>query len=126
MADPVFIDINSNVSLNALPIVVTDMDALNNKIMNLFRCPIGSRFREPKFGTRLMQFVHEPCDEMTANDIEMDLFSALRTWVPEITLVESLCSVHAYENGTGFNVNISYYVPRLRNQGNLAFSALRN
>ena len=49
----VYIDIYSDYGQIKGGIKVADIDAVQNKLTNLLRCPLGSRFRQPLFGVRL-------------------------------------------------------------------------
>ena len=56
----VYIDIYSDYGQIKGGIKVADIDAVQNKLTNLLRCPLGSRFRQPLFGVRLWEFILQP------------------------------------------------------------------
>lgn len=119
-----YIDICSDYGLVTTGVVVEDMRAVQNKLFNLLRCHLGSRFRQPEFGTRLHEFVHQPCDQYTANEILRDFLRAIERWMPEMSLIMTQTYVLPLDNRAGFHVRVAFYVPRLQQQGSLAFKAL--
>ena len=122
----VYIDIYSDYGQIKGGIKVADIDAVQNKLTNLLRCPIGSRFRQPLFGVRLWEFIHEPCDDFTAEQIQDDFFQAIIKWMPEIQVFASQISVVPLSTGDGFACNLPYFVPRLEFSGSLSFNARRD
>lgn len=123
---PVFLDLNSDYQINALPVLLADMTAVQNKLFNLLRCRLGSRFRQPRYGTRLQELVHEPCDAVTAGEILRDCLDKIREWMSnEIEVVLEATYVVPRATKDGFLIRITFYVPRLQQQGALTFSALR-
>ena len=121
----VYSDFNSDFSLNNLPPLLTDAQAVQNKLLNLLRCMRGSRYRQPEFGTLLPWYVHEPCDDETADAIISDIIPAIRRWVPEIQLRLSHCFIAPNDQGNGFQCQISYYIPQLQVSDSLNFNATR-
>lgn len=123
----IFLDISTEFGTTTTPILVSDMGAIKNKMLNLFKCPIGSRFRQQEFGTKLNQFVHQPVDSITTSEILNDLLTALARWMKDEVVVDMAASYVVPRPGKdGYYVKISYSVPRLRAQGALNFSAMRD
>lgn len=123
----IFLDINTQFGQTKAPVLLADMHAIQNKMMNLFRCPKGSRFRQPEFGTRLNEFVHQPVDSITTHEILNDLLGALSRWMKDEVSVSMQDSyVVPTPNKDGYYVKISFSVPRLRKPGTLSFSAMRD
>jgi phage baseplate assembly protein W len=123
----VYTDLNTDYVLNSGSLLLHDMTALQNKLFNLLRCRLGSRFRQPRFGTRLPELVHEPCDEHTAEEIMRDFIDKIGEWMSdEIELILEQTYVVPRPSGDGFLVHLAYYAPKLRSEGALSFSALRN
>lgn len=123
----IFIDVNTDAALTTGGVLLGDMAAIQNKLLNLLRCPIGSRFRQPEFGTLLNQFVHELTDRITTEAILNDLLTAIGRWMKdEIVVTMGSSYVVPMPSGAGYYVKISYSVPKLRQTGALSFSALRD
>ena len=124
---PVYIDIGSEAGQHGGGPLTTDMAAIQNKMMNLFKCPIGSRFRQPEFGCRLNEYVHELVDPITTDKILNDLLSALSRWMKgEVVVTMAGTYVVPTPTGDGYYIKICFSVPKLRSSGSLAFSALRD
>lgn len=120
-----FRDLNTDYGLNTSPILITELDAIQNKLYNLLRCPKGSRFMQPEFGTNLLQFIHEPCDGVTAHKIRMDFILAIERWMPEILLDLNNTYVVQNPSVTGYYVKLSYSIPLLNTTTSLSFNAVR-
>ena len=121
-----YIDIFSNYGVLTGNIKVEDIDAIQNKLSNLLRCPLGSRFRQPLFGTRLWEFIHEPCDSYTANEIKRDFFDKIKAFMPEIQVFANQISITPLPTKDGYSCNLPYYVPNLDYSGSLSFNARRD
>lgn len=121
-----YIDILSDFGIVSSPIKVTEINAIQNKLTNLLRCPLGSRFRQPLFGTRLWEFIHEPCDEYTAEQIREDFFDKIKEFMPEIEIYSSQITITPLPTRDGFACNLPYFVPRLNYFGALSFNARRD
>lgn len=123
----VYIDINTQYGQDVTPLLLPDMQAIQNKMMNLFRCPLGSRFRQSEFGTNLNKHVHQPTDSITTNEILTDLMGALARWMKgEVVVNMAESYVVPRPSADGYVIKISYSVPKLNAAGALSFAALRN
>lgn len=123
----IFIDINTQFGQQVSSVLLTDMAAIQNKMLNLCRCPIGSRFRQPEFGTNLNKFVHQPVDSITTHDILTDVLGAISRWmINEVTVDMQASYVIPRPTKDGYYVKIAFSVPRLRQAGSLSFSAMRD
>ncbi len=126
VAESVFRDANSYAVLNEKGPVVTDEDAVQNMMLNLFRCQTGTRQRRPTFGCNLPRYLHEPCDDITAGRILNDLHESVISWLPMIRLDMARCSVLPNDNRNGFVVTMAYSIPALKQSGTLSFNAARS
>jgi phage baseplate assembly protein W len=122
----VYTDINTDWNTRVGPVLLTDLQAVENKLLNLFRCPRGSRLHHPDFGCNLPALLHEPCDDTTAREIYIELFESLQKWMPEVQLNMGSSFVIPLESRDGFYVSLSYEIPKLQTAGSLAFNALRS
>ena len=119
----VYTDINTFFGYNGVKIIfLYDIPAINNKLSNLLTCRRGERYMEPEFGTRIWHFIHELCDEHTANDILHDLYGSIERWMPEIQLDYSQSYCVPNDIQAGFNVRLAFFIPLLQQQSDLSFS----
>lgn len=122
---PLYRDINSDYGVNTMPLVLEDEAALQNKILNFMRCVRGTRLHHPTYGSNLERYLHEPCDDLTAEMIYLDMISGLQNWFPEIKVNPGASSVIPLPDLTGFYVTVTYSVPILKISGALSFQATR-
>jgi len=118
---PRLIDINSNFRYDRLPLLVQDVDAVNNELYNLVYTTPGERPFEPRYGLNLLSKIFEPCDEITAWQIENDLILGLIEWMPHIRLVRNgkdSTRVTARPDWPGFHVRIVYSLSGVNNPNN--------
>ncbi len=115
--DVSWLDVNSLFRLNGRPCLLPGVHAINNSLMNLFRCPIGARGRifQPTYGTFLYTLLHEPLDQITANKIRASLIQSIERWEPRIAIDYANTSVTPNVNIAGFVVQIVYFY-RLTNE----------
>lgn len=101
-------DVNLGYSDVSSELKVIDVDAINNMIENIIRTTPGERPFEPTFGSRFMDMIFEPCDDMTAYKMETAIFDALKQWMPYIRVVMGDTSVQARRDEGIFDVRIGY------------------
>lgn len=118
-SDAIWLDVNTLISVSPLPDLVPDVQAINNSIYNLFRCPIGARgpIFQPEYGSGLMALLHEPLDTITANKIKMFLFQAIQRWEPRINLDMTNSYVQANPNANSFIAQIAYFIVATQQSG---------
>ena len=110
-AGATWLDVNTDDGLNANSLLVPDIQAINNSLTNLFRCPIGSRGKtfQPTYGTYLYQFLQEPMDDQTTNKVRASLIQSIEYWEPRIQLDYGNTTVQAVPSLPGYVIRISYY-----------------
>ena len=105
-----WIDVNSNFTINTLPDRLPDVLAVQNSLYNLLNCVIGGRSRifQPEYGTMLYQFLQEPLDQSTANQIQVAFLQAISRWEPRIKVDFTNSYVNADNTLPGYNVRIAF------------------
>lgn len=83
-------------------------DAVRSQIMHLLFTPIGQRLRKPLFGCKLIQYIFNPNDNQTWEDIVDEVRTLIKNNIPNCS-VDSL-DVYESENGLGVSVQINYTV----------------
>lgn len=107
-ANPIYIDLNQLFGLNTFPQLLNDEDAIRGSIYNIITTPIGSRAFVPEYGSRLYQFVQEPCDDITSSLLETFLIQAIEKWEPRVQILRDKTKVTPLSNG--FNINLVYAI----------------
>jgi phage baseplate assembly protein W len=122
---PIYVDVNSQLGQNVKSDLLPDLDAINNSLYNLLMCPIGSRPWQPYYGSRLWEFIHEPCDDVTAFQIEISLIQSIERWETRILLDRIQTFVQPLTRGDGYAVQIVYSVKVSGLRGSLSLNATR-
>lgn len=124
ISNVVWLDVNTQMDINGKPDLVSNIQAINNSLFNLFRCPIGARgpIGQPQYGTGLLNLVHEPLDYITANKIRAVFIQAIQRWEPRIEVDMLRTRVDPDLNRAAFQVQIYYNIVGLDEQGNFTFA----
>ena len=120
----IYRDINTLVGQNVDRELVDNEKAIRNSIYNIMTTPIGSRYRQPEYGSRLHQFVHEPSTSDSAFQLEALLVQSIARWKPRIQIVRPETSVTPLVSG-GFDIVITYFIPKLSQISNLGLTVTR-
>ena len=62
----------------------TPNDEIKNNLIHLLLTRKGSRYFLPDFGTRLYEYIFEPLDGPTFNDIESEIKESVETYIPNL------------------------------------------
>lgn len=121
----IYRDINTLVGQNRKRELVANDEAIRNSLYNLMTTPIGSRYRQPDYGSRLHQFIHEPVTDDTAFELEALLIQAIARWEPRIQIIRPQSYVRAMNDPPGFNILMTYNIPKASQISNLGLTVLR-
>lgn len=115
----IWLDVNTLIGVSPLPDLVPDVQAINNSLYNLFRCPVGARgpIFQPEYGSGLMQLLHEPLDYITANKIKMYLFQAIQRWEPRVNIDMGNSFVKVNSNINAFYAQMAYTIVATKQAG---------
>ena len=69
-----------------LDLTRTDKEAIKADLMHLILTERGTRFYLPEFGTNLVQFIFEPNDEITLNDISQEIKDTVSKYIPNLKI----------------------------------------
>ena len=122
LSNVVWLDVNSQMD-NGLSDLLPNVYAIGNSLFNLLGCPIGARgpIGEPEYGTLLYQYLHEPCDYITANKIQITLIQAIQRWETRILLNMRETSVTPQRLQNRFLVVIAYDIISPQQAGTSTF-----
>jgi len=82
---------------------------LKSDLMHLIFTPKGQRYRNPDFGTNLLEYVFEPKDGITYTDIKLELQESIKKYIPSVTIKDITVSNLEDDNYTA-DISISYSV----------------
>lgn len=93
---------------SVLSICENPVECVNSELMHIIFTPQGQRLRRPDFGTRLIQFIFNPDDSQTWDDIVSEIDEAVRDRIANCS-VESV-QVAESDDGNDLYVRIVYTV----------------
>jgi phage baseplate assembly protein W len=123
VVDVEWLDVNTRLGEGFVPDLLPEIQALNNSLYNLFRCPIYSRgpIFQPEYGASLMHLLHEPLDLITANKIRMVLIQASQRWEPRIKVDVGRTIVMPDLQRSAFRAQVAYDVLATQQKGSANF-----
>jgi phage baseplate assembly protein W len=90
MANGVYININYPFKDSPkgffLDLTETDNRAIKADLLHLLLTRKGQRLYNPEFGTRLLEYIYEPYDELTFSDVKNEIDTAVKTYLPQVRL----------------------------------------
>jgi phage baseplate assembly protein W len=128
LSSATWIDASSTFTLDTKPDLLPDALAVNNSLYNLFNCPVGGRGRifQPEYGTYWYQFLQEPIDQVTANQMKISMIQAIARWEPRINIDTSNSFIQPDFSLPGYNVRIAFDIPlSFLKQQTLSFNLLQ-
>lgn len=79
--------LNDDVEKNrAFKMTSTTKEALTSNLLLLLLTRKGERYYNPNYGTNLIQYIFEPKDNLTMNEIEAELKNTVKEFIPEVTI----------------------------------------
>lgn len=84
--------------------------SVKSQIMHLIFTPIGQRIRKPLFGSRLIQFIFNPNDSQTWDDIVTEIKDLISRNIPYCNVKDVM--VYEVDDGLGLIAKISYTVEK--------------
>lgn len=91
-------------------------DKIKSQLMHVLFTQKGQRIRQPEFGTNLIQFIFNPNDSQSWDDIKFELKEIVSRWIPDCSLED--IEIYENENGVGLVADITYSV--LENNGTVS------
>jgi phage baseplate assembly protein W len=84
------------------------MDGIKSQLMHLIFTPVGQRLRKPTFGSKLIQFIFNPNDSQTWDDVVTEIRDMIAKNIPNCSLKD--ISIYENEGGRGLIADIQYSV----------------
>ncbi len=69
-----------------LDLTETDNKAIKADLLHLLLTRKGQRLYNPEFGTRLLEYIYEPYDGLTFNDIRNEINDVVKRYLPQVSL----------------------------------------
>jgi len=80
-------------------------EEIRSSLIHLLLTRKGSRYFLPDFGTRLYEYIFEPLDGPTFNDIELEIKDSVEKYIPNLLVTSISVTAIATEEGTDVTTN---------------------
>ena len=91
----------------------TDAELIRGNILQIIGTRRGERVMLPLFGSRILEFIHEPLDHITCALIRFELIQAIQMWEPRIQLDKAGTTVTPYPDEYKVVAHMKYtLIPR--------------
>ena len=86
----------------------TDVEQVKSNLSYLITSSVGERLYKPNFGINLMQYIFQPMDEQTYNDIRNEIIGTCSKYLKEIQIQKIETTVNESQLFVG--LKISYVI----------------
>lgn len=83
-------------------------DMVRSELVHCLFTPRGQRLRQPGFGSRLIQFIYNPNDDITWGDVVDEVKTMVSTWIPDCQISD--INIVETDDGRGLRVVIQYSI----------------
>ena len=90
--------------------VETDIKLIEGNIIQILGTRRGERVMLPEFGSKILDFIHEPLDRVTCALLRFELIKVIKRWEPRVIIDKKNTIITAYPNEFRVKANIRYYL----------------
>jgi len=87
---------------------VLQSDSVLSELMHILFTPKGQRLRDPEFGTNLIQFIYNPNDMQTWDDVVLEVKNSVVRYLKDCKI--NNIEIYEGEDGNGLYVKFNYSV----------------
>ena len=87
-----------------------DIQLIEGNIIQILGTRRGERVMLPLFGSKIMQFIHEPLDNITCSLIRHELIDAIAMWEPRVVLDKKNTIVTPYPAEFRVKAELRYFM----------------
>jgi phage baseplate assembly protein W len=69
-----------------LDLTERDAKAIKADLLHLLLTRKGQRLYNPEFGTRLLEYIYEPYDELTFSEVREEIDTAVKRYLPQVNI----------------------------------------
>ncbi|MDR1977941.1 MAG: GPW/gp25 family protein [Synergistaceae bacterium] len=88
----------------------TDAGLIEGNILQILGTRKGERVMLPLFGSRLLEFIHEPLHEVTVPLIRFDLIEAVKMWEPRVILDKERTKILLFPEEFRVRADLYYFL----------------
>ena len=90
--------------------VETDIKLIEGNIIQILGTRKGERVMLPLFGSRILDFIHEPLDHITCALLRFELIDAISMWEHRIILDRNNTTITPYPQEFRVKASLRYYL----------------
>ena len=102
-----------------------DIKLIEGNIIQILGTRKGERVMLPLFGSRILDYIHEPLDHITCALLRYELIDAVSRWEPRITIDRKNTSVTPYPEQFRVMATLRYYLKTYKQNQNLILEISR-
>ena len=90
--------------------VETDIKLIEGNIIQILGTRKGERVMLPLFGSRILDFIHEPLDHITCALLRFELINTIKMWEPRVILDRKNTTITPYPEEFRVMASMRYYL----------------
>ena len=90
--------------------VDSDIKLIEGNIIQILGTRKGERVMLPLFGSRILDFIHEPLDHITCALLRFELINAIKMWEPRVILDRKNTTITPYPEEFRVMASMRYYL----------------
>ena len=103
----------------------TDINLIEGNIIQILGTRKGERVMLPLFGSRILDFIHEPLDHITCALLRFELIDAISMWEKRIILDRKNTTITPYPEELRVKASLRYYLKTFNQNQNLVLEINR-
>lgn len=109
------VDINAFFGTYSGEVVAYNYDVISGEIFNVLTTRVGEETFEPRYGSLLPNRIFDPHDDITEQNMRMDIALALAEWVPQIQVDLANTLIENDPDARSWKIQIAFIVPNYGN-----------
>ena len=105
--------------------VESDIKLIEGDIIQIIGTRKGERVMLPLFGSRILDFIHEPLDHITCALLRFELLEAINLWEHRIILDRKNSTITPYPEEFKVKASLRYYLKTYNQKQNLVLEINR-
>ena len=103
----------------------TDINLIEGNIIQILGTRKGERVMLPLFGSRILDFIHEPLDHITCALLRFELIDAISMWEHRVILDRKNTTITPYPEEFRVKASLRYYLKTFNQNQNLVLEINR-
>ena len=103
----------------------TDINLIEGNIIQILGTRKGERVMLPLFGSRILDFIHEPLDHITCALLRLELIDAISMWEHRVILDRKNTTIAPYPEEFRVKASLRYYLKTYNQNQNLVLEINR-